>query len=156
MDGTVEFEDVTFAYPSRPGALCHAACKHRPFGPAHPPGTMQQRRPATTKPQTNCLRPPFLPADIKVFRNFNLTVPCGKTVALVGESGSGKSTVVGLIERFYDPLEGRVMIDGVDIRRLQVRLRSAVGGRERSSLWPLAPTGSCLSLPPGRRSSPSK
>jgi ABC-type transport system involved in Fe-S cluster assembly fused permease/ATPase subunit len=45
----------------------------------------------------------------------------GKTVALVGESGSGKSTVVGLIERFYDPLEGRVMLDGVDIRSYNVK-----------------------------------
>jgi ABC-type multidrug transport system fused ATPase/permease subunit len=43
-----------------------------------------------------------------VFRHFNLKVPCGQTVALVGESGSGKSTVVGLIERFYDPLGGQV------------------------------------------------
>lgn len=43
-----------------------------------------------------------------VFRDFSLTVPSGKTVALVGESGSGKSTVVGLIERFYDPQQGQV------------------------------------------------
>ena len=51
----------------------------------------------------------------------------GTTVALVGSSGSGKSTVVGLIERFYDPLEGRVMVDGVDIRTLSLSwLRSQV------------------------------
>jgi ABC-type transport system involved in cytochrome bd biosynthesis fused ATPase/permease subunit len=42
-------------------------------------------------------------------------------VALVGESGSGKSTVVGLIERFYDPLEGTVLLDGVDIRSYNVK-----------------------------------
>jgi ABC-type thiamine transport system ATPase subunit len=47
-------------------------------------------------------------AEVKVFRHFNLKVPCGQTVALVGESGSGKSTVIGLIERFYDPLGGQV------------------------------------------------
>jgi ABC-type multidrug transport system fused ATPase/permease subunit len=47
-------------------------------------------------------------AEVKVFRHFNLMVSAGKTVALVGESGSGKSTVVGLIERFYDPLAGAV------------------------------------------------
>lgn len=47
--------------------------------------------------------------------------PTGQTVALVGESGSGKSTVVGLIERFYDPLEGRVLLDGVDIKNYNVR-----------------------------------
>ncbi len=43
-----------------------------------------------------------------VFRKFSLSVPAGQTVALVGESGSGKSTVIGLIERFYDPLAGQV------------------------------------------------
>ncbi len=43
-----------------------------------------------------------------IFRNFELEVPAGKTVALVGESGSGKSTVIGLIERFYDPQAGQV------------------------------------------------
>lgn len=41
-------------------------------------------------------------------------------MALVGESGSGKSTVVGLIERFYDPLSGRVLLDGRDIREYNV------------------------------------
>ncbi len=57
----------------------------------------------------SCLALHFLAvADVKVFRHFNLTAPAGKTVALVGESGSGKSTVVGLIERFYDPLAGAV------------------------------------------------
>jgi ATP-binding cassette subfamily B (MDR/TAP) protein 1 len=48
-------------------------------------------------------------------------------VALVGSSGSGKSTVVGLIERFYDPMEGRVLLDGRDIRSLKLHwLRSQV------------------------------
>jgi ATP-binding cassette subfamily B (MDR/TAP) protein 1 len=50
-----------------------------------------------------------------------LCAATGKTVALVGSSGSGKSTVVGLIERFYDPLEGRVMLDGADIRGLKLQ-----------------------------------
>jgi len=44
----------------------------------------------------------------------------GKSLALVGSSGSGKSTVVGLIERFYDPLTGSVTLDGVDIRKLKL------------------------------------
>ncbi|KAL8504447.1 hypothetical protein ACS0TY_015858 [Phlomoides rotata] len=56
-----------------------------------------------------------------VLNNFCLTVPSGKTIALVGGSGSGKSTVVSLIERFYDPSSGQVMLDGHDIRTLKLR-----------------------------------
>lgn len=44
--------------------------------------------------------------DVKILNNFCLSVPAGKTIALVGSSGSGKSTVVSLIERFYDPTSG--------------------------------------------------
>jgi len=52
----------------------------------------------------------------------------GQTVALVGASGCGKSTVVQLIQRFYDPLEGSVEIDSVDIRQLNVKwLRNKIG-----------------------------
>eukprot|EP00475_Leptophrys_vorax_P021218 TRINITY_DN2894_c1_g1_i1.p1 TRINITY_DN2894_c1_g1~~TRINITY_DN2894_c1_g1_i1.p1 ORF type:complete len:1196 (-),score=184.34 TRINITY_DN2894_c1_g1_i1:1134-4307(-) len=66
--------------------------------------------------------------DVVLFDDFNLKVPSGKTVALVGPSGSGKSSVISLIERFYDPLAGRVMVDGKDIKSLHLRsLRSFVG-----------------------------
>lgn len=44
--------------------------------------------------------------EVRILSNFSLNVPAGKTIALVGSSGSGKSTVVSLIERFYDPLSG--------------------------------------------------
>ena len=44
--------------------------------------------------------------DVKILNDFTLSVPAGKTIALVGSSGSGKSTVVSLIERFYDPASG--------------------------------------------------
>ena len=52
----------------------------------------------------------------------------GETVALVGASGCGKSTVVQLVQRFYDPLEGCVEIDGIDIRKLNIKwLRNNIG-----------------------------
>ncbi|KAK3154339.1 hypothetical protein QOZ80_2BG0189270 [Eleusine coracana subsp. coracana] len=82
--GEVEFKNVQFCYPSRPGN--------------------------------------------PVFVDFSLRVPAGRTVALVGTSGSGKSTVIALLERFYDPSAGVVTLDGVDIRRLRLKwLRAQMG-----------------------------
>ncbi|OMO79247.1 hypothetical protein CCACVL1_13811 [Corchorus capsularis] len=66
--------------------------------------------------------------DVIIFRNFSIFFPAGKTVAVVGGSGSGKSTVVSLIERFYDPNEGQVLLDNVDIKTLQLKwLRDQIG-----------------------------
>ncbi|PIN11524.1 Multidrug/pheromone exporter, ABC superfamily [Handroanthus impetiginosus] len=66
--------------------------------------------------------------ETRVLNNFCLTVRAGKTIALVGSSGSGKSTVVALIERFYDPTSGQVLLDGHDIKTLQLRwLRQQIG-----------------------------
>jgi len=63
-----------------------------------------------------------------VFKNFSLVIPAGTTVALVGESGSGKSTVVQLIERFYDPQQGAVLLDNINLKNFQLRwLRSQIG-----------------------------
>ncbi|MBA0848009.1 hypothetical protein Goshw_026786 [Gossypium schwendimanii] len=59
--------------------------------------------------------------DIIIFKGFSLKIEAGKSTALVGQSGSGKSTIIGLIERFYDPLEGAVKIDGRDIRSYHLR-----------------------------------
>ncbi|KAL7136709.1 hypothetical protein ABFS83_10G048600 [Erythranthe nasuta] len=66
--------------------------------------------------------------DIQILNNFSLSVPAGKTIALVGSSGSGKSTVVSLIERFYDPASGQVMLDGHDIKTFKLKwLRQQIG-----------------------------
>ena len=63
-----------------------------------------------------------------VLRNFNLEVQPGETIALVGETGSGKSTIVNLICRFYEPTEGRILIDGVDYKdRSQEWLHANLG-----------------------------
>ncbi|XP_030623350.1 mitochondrial potassium channel ATP-binding subunit [Chanos chanos] len=72
--GRVDFMNVNFSYPTRPGH--------------------------------------------QILKNFSLTLPPCKTVAIVGESGGGKSTVAALLERFYDPLSGVIMLDGLDIRTL--------------------------------------
>nr|KYP57637.1 ABC transporter B family member 4 [Cajanus cajan] len=66
--------------------------------------------------------------DIQIFRDLSLTIHSGKTVALVGESGSGKSTVIALLQRFYDPESGQITLDGVEIRELQLKwLRQQMG-----------------------------
>lgn len=74
LNGEVRFENVTFAYPSRP--------------------------------------------DQVILRDFNLTLKPGQTVALVGSSGSGKSTVAALLERFYEPNDGQITIDGQSLSQL--------------------------------------
>ncbi|GMY17164.1 ABC transporter B family member 11-like, partial [Fagus crenata] len=66
--------------------------------------------------------------DTQIFRDLNLTIRSGKTVALVGESGCGKSTVIALLQRFYDPDSGRITLDGIEIQEFQVKwLRQQMG-----------------------------
>ena len=64
----------------------------------------------------------------KVLLNINFEVSAGQTVALLGATGSGKSTIISLIPRFYDPADGRILIDGIDIRKVTLNsLRSQIG-----------------------------
>ncbi|KAK4873212.1 hypothetical protein RN001_015241 [Aquatica leii] len=66
--------------------------------------------------------------DVKVLQNFNLTVNSGETVALVGSSGCGKSTCIQLIQRFYDPELGSILVDNHNLTGLDVNwLRSHIG-----------------------------
>ncbi|XP_064300530.1 ATP-binding cassette sub-family B member 5 isoform X3 [Phalacrocorax carbo] len=66
--------------------------------------------------------------DVKILKGLNLKVEAGKTIALVGASGCGKSTTVQLLQRFYDPVQGEITLDGQDIRMLNVKwLRENIG-----------------------------
>ncbi|KAE8703523.1 ABC transporter B family member 19 [Hibiscus syriacus] len=66
--------------------------------------------------------------DLVIFNRFNLNIPAGKIVALVGGSGSGKSTVISLIERFYEPLAGEILLDRNNVRDLDLKwLRQQIG-----------------------------
>lgn len=59
--------------------------------------------------------------DHTILKNFSLSIPKGKTVALVGQSGSGKTTIANLLARFYDVSEGEILIDGVNIKHLKLK-----------------------------------
>src|SRR5690606_21236912 len=58
--------------------------------------------------------------DNVILKNFHLTIPKGKTVALVGQSGSGKTTIANLLARFYDVSEGEILVDGKNIKDLKL------------------------------------
>ncbi|MEV0592377.1 ABC transporter ATP-binding protein [Nonomuraea cavernae] len=65
--------------------------------------------------------------EMPILPGLDLTVPAGQSVALVGATGAGKTTLAKLISRFYDPTEGRVLLDGIDLRQLdELSLRRAV------------------------------
>jgi len=70
-----------------------------------------------------------------VLRHINLIIPKGKTIAIVGQSGSGKSTLVDLIPRYYDTVEGEVLIDGINVRQLSIHdLRLLIGNVNQEAI----------------------
>jgi ABC-type multidrug transport system fused ATPase/permease subunit len=96
--GEVRFEDVSFAYAPR----------------------RSSRREAGTRDGTA--------GEVRALEHIDLTIPPGQTLALVGATGAGKSTLAKLVARFYDPTEGRVLVDGHDLRDLDsASLRSQMG-----------------------------
>lgn len=71
----------------------------------------------------------------EVIHNIDLDIPAGSTVALVGQSGSGKSTLADLLPRFYDVQQGKITVDGVDIRDMKVHdLRSFMGNVNQEAI----------------------
>ncbi len=67
-------------------------------------------------------------AEQPALKGISLTIPAGRTLAIVGYTGSGKSTMVNLIPRLYDVTEGELLIDGVDVRKIPLKvLRGAIG-----------------------------
>ena len=88
--------------------------------PAHPAAACPPRRggrPASVR--FDAVR--FGYRDASVLPGLDLTIPAGQTVALVGATGAGKTTIARLLARFYDPGQGRVLLDGVDLRDLPDR-----------------------------------
>ena len=70
-----------------------------------------------------------------VLQDIDLVVPKGKTVALVGQSGSGKSTLVDLLPRYYDPVEGEILIDGINIKEFNTHdIRSQMGNVNQEAI----------------------
>lgn len=98
--GAVRFEGVTFAYP--------LVVAETDAG-AGTPGSAADTAPATTAAIAR-------PANKPVLHDVSFDVPGGSLVAIVGPTGAGKTTLVNLVSRFYDADQGRVLIDGVDVR----------------------------------------
>jgi ATP-binding cassette subfamily B protein len=108
--GEIRFEDVSFAYRPR--------SKRREDGTAQP------------IPNGNGAGPPTVqePAEVLALEHIDLDVPPGQTIALVGATGAGKSTMAKLAARFYDPIRGRVLVDGRDLKDVSSHsLRSQMG-----------------------------
>jgi len=108
--GEVQFHDVWFAYPATESAGGDQRDAPAPrAAPRHEP-------------------PPPEGSDGWVLRGVSFTIRPGESVAFVGHTGAGKTSIINLITRFHDPQQGRVLVDGVDVRRYAQRaLRRHVG-----------------------------
>ncbi|XP_073289993.1 ABC transporter B family member 13-like isoform X1 [Primulina huaijiensis] len=95
--------------------------------PENPSSTMVTEIRGDIEFKNVCFKYPTRP-DIIVFDNLNLKVSKEKSMAIVGQSGSGKSTIISLISRFYDTTSGTILIDGCDIKNLNLKsLRLRIG-----------------------------
>ena len=116
----IEFRDVHFAYP----AAVVAARR----------GATEEARKTLADGHVPVLEEEAVPTEGEVLRGVSFRVPRGSRVALVGPSGAGKSTTLSLIERFYDPTAGAVLIGGTDVRALdRLALRAQLGYVEQDA-----------------------
>ncbi|HTR73448.1 MAG TPA: ABC transporter ATP-binding protein [Solirubrobacteraceae bacterium] len=120
--GEVRFEDVTFAYNPRRRAKRQAV----------PPGESPDGASASADVQASNGTPEDTSdgvlEEVRALERIDLTIPPGQTIALVGATGAGKSTMAKLLARFYDPTEGKILIDGHDLREVSAAsLRSQMG-----------------------------
>ncbi len=112
--GELRFEDVSFAYARRRGRGVDTKPSSRPT----------DGNPAPDREETSGAEDDAALA----LEHIDLRVPPGQTVALVGATGAGKSTMAKLVARFYDPTDGRVLVDGHDLRAVTAQsLRSQMG-----------------------------
>jgi ATP-binding cassette subfamily B protein len=129
LEGRLELDSLRFRYPFRakvPPGERRAVSR---LGPAGPASAAVASRPAASMPAAGA------PGKaIEALRGVTLGVDPGQTVALVGETGAGKSTVMKMLARFYDPDEGAVRADGMDLRSLEIE-----GYRRRLGYVPQEP-----------------
>lgn len=120
LEGAVTVRDLTFAYPAHAGEVQGSIANDRAAASVPAADAVDSTSPAEPAAPANPAPPVLVDID--------LAVPAGSTVALVGRTGSGKSTLLALLPRLFEPPRGTVLIDGHDVRDLQLApLRRAIG-----------------------------
>ena len=131
VQGRIEFVNCTFSYPSRPDQVMIAPClalqSQRALHLDMLASVQSHFLQACARAHATCLTICAHPLQV-ILKNFSLVIEPGTTVALVGPSGSGKSTIIALLERFYECREGKVLVDGIQVKDWDLKgLRNQIG-----------------------------